>query len=599
MVLASRVSLIVLVVAGGAAARDDFVPQRPEFEAIARTLYEGTNTYLGLATIDRMRETLADPQLGDQLRLDTRGRLVLKLLQAGRVDDAVTEMEDLFAWATSRPETARMVGLHRLRGLTYLRKAEIANCVERHNAQCCIFPLTGGGLHDVRDPAADAQASFEKLLQLSSGDLKARWLLNVSAMALGDWPEGLAANRVIPPKAFASDYEIGRFPDVAPELGIDTFNLCGGVIVEDFDNDGHLDIVTSTFDPAGPLTFYRATGDGRYEDRSAAARADDQLGGLNIVGADYDNDGDEDVLILRGAWLFDDGQIRNSLLRNDGGTFTDVTRTVGLAEPARPTQAAAWGDFDNDGDLDLYVGNESRPRHHPQGDYPGQLFLNAGGGSFTDVALQAGVTNDRYCKGVAAGDYDNDGDLDLYLSNVGPNRLYRNEGDGTFSDVAAAAGVTEPEWRSFACWFFDYDNDGRLDLFVVAYQASIADLAAEALDLPHQAAYPRLYRNRGNGTFEDVTEAAGLRRVLLPMGANFGDLDNDGWLDMYLSTGDPDYQSLMPNIMLRNDAGRRFQDVTTSGGFGHLQKGHGVAFADLDRDGDQDIYHQLGGFYPG
>ena len=83
------------------------------------------------------------------------------------------------------------------------------------------------------------------------------------------------------------------------------------------------------------------------------------------------------------------------------------------------------------------------------------------------------------------------------------------------------------------------------------------------------------------------------------MGANFGDLDNDGYLDFYLATGDPGYESLMPNVMLRNDRGRRFQDVTTSGGFGHLQKGHGVAFADIDNDGDQDIYHQLGGFYPG
>ena len=91
----------------------------------------------------------------------------------------------------------------------------------------------------------------------------------------------------------------------------------------------------------------------------------------------------------------------------------------------------------------------------------------------------------------------------------------------------------------------------------------------------------------------------GLDHAYLPMGANFGDLDNDGFLDIYLTTGRPDFAALMPNVMLRNDRGQQFQDVTVSGGFGHLQKGHGVAFADLDNDGDQDIYHQLGGFFPG
>ena len=166
--------------------------------------------------------------------------------------------------------------------------------------------------------------------------------------------------------------------------------------------------------------------------------------------------------------------------------------------------------------------------------------------------------------------------------------MYRNNGDGTFTDVAPELGMTEPSRRSFATWFFDYDNDGWLDLLVVSYEGSVADLAAEALGRPHTGARPRLYHNNGDGTFTDKAVELGLNHMYLPMGANFGDLDNDGWLDIYLTTGDPDYQSLMPNVMLRNDAGRRFQNVTTSGGFGHLQKGHGIAFADLDNDGDHD-----------
>ncbi|MHC5024861.1 MAG: CRTAC1 family protein [Planctomycetota bacterium] len=585
------------------ASPDEFVPQRPEFERIAAGLYGGTNEYLGRARIPIVQRRLSDPNLPFRDQVNLRAQLVNWLLQAGDVDGAVELVEELVVLASSRAGLPPMPNLHHLRGLVYLRQAELQNCVLRHNADCCIFPLEGGAVHVDRDPAERARESFLAYLELEPDDLKVRWLLNIVMQAHGGDSEGVPEQFVIPPGTFDSSYDIGRFRDIAPALGIDTFNLCGGAIAEDFDGDERLDIVTSTFDPEGPLTYYRQRDDGGFDDRSDASRATDQLGGLNIVGADYDNDGDMDVLVLRGAWLFDEGCIRNSLLRNDGGgTFTDVTRRAGLATPARPTQAAAWGDFDNDGDLDLYIGNESRVRSDPRGDYPGQLYRNNGDGTFIDIAKDAGVTNDRYCKGVAAGDFDNDGDLDLYLSNVGPNRLYRNDGDGTFTDVAPALAVTEPAGRSFATWFFDYDNDGWLDLFVAAYQASVADLAAEALGRSHGAALPRLYRNLGaTGTigFADVTREVGLDHVYLPMGANFGDLDHDGWLDVYLTTGDPDFQSLMPNVMLRNDEGRRFLDVTRSGGFGHLQKGHGVAFADLDNDGDQDIYHQLGGFFPG
>jgi hypothetical protein len=200
---------------------------------------------------------------------------------------------------------------------------------------------------------------------------------------------------------------------------------------------------------------------------------------------------------------------------------------------------------------------------------------------------------------VTAGDFDNDGLIDLYVSNIGANRLYRNRGDGTFTDVASDAGVDQPTGRSFATWFFDYDNDGWLDIFVAAYDAKIEDLALSYLGREHQATAPRLYRNRGDGTFEDVAKAMGLDRPFLPMGANFGDVDGDGWLDLYLATGEPSYEALMPDVVLCNENGARFVDVTTDSGLGHLQKGHGVSFADLDNDGDQDVYHQLGGFFPG
>jgi len=129
--------------------------------------------------------------------------------------------------------------------------------------------------------------------------------------------------------------------------------------------------------------------------------------------------------------------------------------------------------------------------------------------------------------------------------------------------------------------------------------SGLEDAVSELLGGEPETEYPRLYRNRGDGTFEDVTRAAGLWRVLQAMGANHGDLDNDGFLDAYFGTGDPDFKTLIPNRMFRNDGGRRFQDVTTAGGFGNVQKGHGIAFGDMDNDGDQDVYAVLGGAYSG
>jgi hypothetical protein len=180
--------------------------------------------------------------------------------------------------------------------------------------------------------------------------------------------------------------------------------------------------------------------------------------------------------------------------------------------------------------------------------------------------------------------------------------LLHSESDGSggrrFRDVTEAAGVAEPI-QSFPTWFFDYDNDGWLDLFVSGYRAGTGDVAREYLGLAHQSEVPRLYRNNRDGTFANVTAAARVDRIMYTMGSNYGDLDNDGFQDFYVGTGDPDFRAVMPNRMFRNAGGQFFQDVTTSGGFGHIQKGHGVAFGDIDNDGDQDLYMVVGGAYPG
>ncbi len=261
-----------------------------------------------------------------------------------------------------------------------------------------------------------------------------------------------------------------------------------------------------------------------------------------------------------------------------------------------PTQTAAWADYDNDGDLDLYVGNETMPDGPG---FPCQLFRNNGDATFTDVAVAAGVTNDRFTKAVVWGDYDADRYPDIYVSNFeGANRLYHNNGDGSFADRAPELGLTGPH-ASFPAWFWDYDNDGRLDIYASGYFGDIAAFAAHALGIPYSFEHAALYRGDGRGAFAEVALEVGLDHPTAPMGSNFGDINGDGFPDFYLGTGEPKLMNIMPNLMYLNREGQQFVDVTRASGLGHLQKGHAVAFADFDNDGDQDIFEQLGGGYLG
>ena len=421
-------------------------------------------------------------------------------------------------------------------------------------------------------------------------------------MTIGLYPDAVPQPYLIPPAAFASEEEFPRFANIAPQLKVNTFNLFGSVVVDDFGNDGYLDIITSSWDPSEQIRFFHNDQNGAFSDRTMSAGLRGLGGAENLIQADYNNDGSMDLFALRGAWLGPFGKQPNSLLRNNGdGTFTDVTFDAGLGQVHHPTQTAAWADYDNDGDLDLYVGNEHSPAtpNHPA---PGQLFQNNGDGTFTDRAKEAGVENMRYAKGVGWGDYDGDRFPDLYISNMeGPNRLYRNNGDGTFTDVAPKLGVEGPS-NSFFIWFWDFDNDGVLDLYVPSYKghpSAMAGVAASYLGQPFEEEPPRLYRGEGNSRFRDVAEQCNLKLLTISMGVNFGDLDNDGYLDFYLGTGFPAFEALMPNVMYRNVGGKKFHNVTWAGGFGQLQKGHGVAFADLDNDGDQDIFAQTGGAFLG
>jgi hypothetical protein len=475
-------------------------------------------------------------------------------------------------------------------GLAFLRLGENENCVDCNNGDSCLFPITAGGIHEQQEGSLAAITLFEELLALEPDHPRARWLLNVATMTLGKYPDGVPEQYRIAPERLSSEIDFPRFPNVAAAQGVNNRNCSGGSVVDDFDGDGDLDWLTSSWGLGDPLTYYRNDGERFSIVDNRETGLEGIYGGLNLIHADYDNDGDVDIFVLRGAWLGSAGEIPNSLLNNDGqGRFRDVTYEVGLADAFHPTQTAAWIDFDNDGDLDLFIGNEHAAC---------QLFENDRG-AFRDVASIAGITHIGFTKGVACGDINGDRYPEIYVSNQdGSNQLYLNNRDGTFTDIAVRAGVTGP-FMSFGTWFWDYNQDGNLDLFVASYSYGPSYVSNKYFGETPAAEQAALYRGDGRGNFENVALDVNLTEYTQPMGCNYGDLNNDGYPDFYLSTGYPDYDAMMPNVMYLNNGGQRFIDVTTSGGFGHLQKGHGVTFADYDNDGDQDVFAEMGGAFPG
>jgi tetratricopeptide (TPR) repeat protein len=505
----------------------------------------------------------------------------------GEMEKAVQQWEQAYQIAQAELPAA-MSDLEEALGIAYLHKSEMNNDVYRHPGDRCLFPPRNSSAYAKPADAKKAIAYFNKFLARKPDTLDIKWELNLAYMTLGKYPDGVPKNYLIPPSAFESPEDVPTFKDVAPEAGINLYSMSGGLIVDDFENNGHLDIVTSDFGQCAPMHYFHNNGNGTFSDRTKEAGLDGQLGGLNMIQADYNNDGCTDILILRGAWEFPQ---RKSLLRNNcNGTFTDVTAAAGLGEPASQTQAAVWADIDNDGDLDLFVANEDRPA---------QLFRNRGDGTFEDISHKAGIDKIAYSKAVVAADYDGDGYVDFFVSNLNSdNFLFHNNHDGTFTEVAAQAGVQKP-MQSFPAWFFDFDNDGWPDLFVSSYYVSVDENIRSYLGLSPNAETMKIYKNLGNGTFRDVTEQVGLNRVFMPMGSNFGDIDNDGYLDMYLGTGNPSYGSLLPNVLLHNKEGKFFTDVTAASGTGELHKGHAVAFADLERNGNEDLLEEVGGAVPG
>ncbi len=542
----------------------------------------------------------------DQELITAKGSYAYELLQSGKTHEAIVEMEqvlELYKKYNVAPE--HTYSLRYLMGLGYIRLGEQENCIGRNNEESCILPIQGKGVYELKAGPETAISIFENMLKEKPEDGQVIWLLNIAYMTIGKYPNGVPAQWRIPPTEFTSDYKLPPFKNIANNTVVGTSGLAGGSCVEDFNNDGLLDIVASSWAVYDQIRVFYNLGNGDFEEKTNESGLLGITGGLNMLHADYNNDGFADILVLRGAWYFEQGAIPNSLLKNNGdGTFSDVTIESGLFSK-KPTQTATWADFNRDGWLDLFIGNESTGRFLTSCD----LYIN-NKGKFENKTIEAGLSELKVMtKGVCSGDVDNDGWPDIYMSNLtSENLLLKNNGtttDGgmiTFSDHPAIHEVALP-LQSFPTWMWDYNNDGHLDIlaapFCTGTQKSASLLVSDARGNSLEEAQIHVYQNNGDGSFTEKGKEMGLTEPVFAMGSNFGDIDNDGLLDFYIGSGEPDLASLVPNKMYRNNKGKSFQDVTYSSRLGHVQKGHGVSFGDFDNDGDQDIFHVLGGAYEG
>ncbi len=387
--------------------------------------------------------------------------------------------------------------------------------------------------------------------------------------------------------------------------------VSAGLALFDYDGDGDIDIY---FLNGAPLkgtkakkvpvnALYRNEGNWKFTDVTEQSGLGDAGYGLGVAVGDYDNDADPDV------YLNNYGP--NVLYRNNGdGTFTDVTQQAGVDNGFQVGAGTCFLDMDKDGDLDLYVSNYlkfsyeqhvtsmadgyrtyANPKNYPP--LPDTLYRNNGDGTFTDVSQASGVGNHAgWGMGITCADYDNDGDTDVFVGNdVAENFLFQNDGRGHFEEVGLATGaaykVDGSPSASMGVDCGDYDNDGWLDFFVTSYQQELAVL----------------YRNLGDGVFEDVTMTTGAGAGTLPnvtWGNSFVDFDNDGDRDIFIACGhlqdnvdhyDDVTSYHQRNILLMNTGDGKFTDVSDESGDGMKVKlsSRGAGFDDLDNDGDIDV----------
>lgn len=390
-------------------------------------------------------------------------------------------------------------------------------------------------------------------------------------------PTGLSVSLVFLAASAASQVS---FVDRAAEAGVLNPSFGRAAAMVDLDGDGLLDLIGCN---AGMENrFYRQKPDHTFEQMNAAwGIAPDDRASWSLLAADFDNDGDIDVYVVNGGFFA--GAVANQVLRNDlstSGVFTDVSAASGDGAIVSWNFGGTALDYDNDGDLDVFC--------TVVGGMQGLVLLrNDGDLTFTDVSAESGVDIVGKYRHCSSGDYDNDGWVDIAVGRSGDDMLLlRNNGDGTFEDTTAAAGLSgSVPLTNFGLALDDFDNDGWLDLFVPKYQAAAITGTSE------------IYLNDGDGTFTNVTAGSNMTGQS-DMGHTTGDVDGDGYPDIYIGTGNPDFldDDVLFLVTPDGNGGLIGNDVTAAAGVAPTPtRCHGMALGDYDGDGDVDVYVNNGG----
>ena len=373
------------------------------------------------------------------------------------------------------------------------------------------------------------------------------------------------------------------FDNDAVAAGAESPGYGRGTAMVDLDNDGRLDLIVTT---AGMEDqFYRQKTDKTFELMNSAwlqapLLPDESWG---VLAADFDNDGDKDIYFPNGGFS---GAEVNVMLRNDlntSGKFKDISSSSGACNLVVANFGGTAFDYDNDGDLDIFLSAANALNGVGP---PCELYRNDGNMQFLNVAVISGILHQGDFRHCSAGDYNNDGFVDVIVGNFDQaNILYHNNGDGTFTDKAAAAGVQDP-YRSFGASFEDFNNDGWLDLFIPKYEFNGVRTSS-------------LFINNKDGTFRDNT-AFGQMTSQTDMGHSTADINADGFPDIFIGTGHPYFadkdlvKAMFPTRYNDSMASREVASYLGLDAIG-VTRSHGYAFGDIDNDGDIDVYNNNGG----
>jgi len=391
------------------------------------------------------------------------------------------------------------------------------------------------------------------------------------ADALYPPPEGLELND----RLFRNDLVVDkdgtrrlRFTDVTREAGLDVRDYGMGVAAADYDNDGNTDLFVTNY---GQNRLLRNLGDGKFADVTASAGLEGESWGVSAAFLDYDRDGHLDLYIgnyvefdpeknkpcfaLNGARDYCAPQfyeaLDDRLYHNRGdGSFEDATVSAGIDKATSPGLGVIAADFNGDGWTDIYVANDGRPN---------LMWVNQKDGTFKDDAFLAGVAVNmegapEASMGVDAADFDGDGDEDLFMTHLlgETNTIYVNDGQGWFEDRTPATGLGAPSkgFTSFGTIWFDYDNDGWLDLFIANGEVRVMPILARSGDTYPLHQPNQLFRSLGTGKFEEVTESAGEVFGLseVSRGAAMGDIDNDGDIDIVVANSNGPVRLLINKV---------------------------------------------------